>query len=441
MLVPHLKAKIAALLGFAVICALIFLYLFQAAGGRIGFSSPYTVSAIMPTTFNLVPNSDVRAAGVQVGNVDAVVPDGGYSRVTFSITNGDFPPLYRNATVQVRTKTLVGETYLSITPGTPSARKLPNGGTLPVQQAIESVPLQQILGMLDPATRASVRQTLHGLGVGLSGHAAQLGSLLGWLRPAVGSGNALFETLNPERRELASLIDDSGQVMQALGQRTAQFRQLVVDARSTAQAVASQAAQLRATFADLPSTLAQARTTVAALGGFSSRATPVFSNLRVASTKLSPAIEQLEPTAAEARVLFRALRPFLVAVQPMVTQLRPAASQLRTAVLPLDALLRQADPALAYLTAYAPEFGSFFSNVNAVTNNSDALGDRGRVYAMVGAQQFTDLTQTEQNLLNALEKTGTFGVLVGTRINPYPMPGSVGAPGSASGYKAVRASP
>jgi virulence factor Mce-like protein len=443
MLVPHLKAKLATLVAFAAICGLIFVYLFHAAGGRLGFSSPYTVSAIMPTTFNLVPNSDVRAAGVQVGYVDSVTPDGANSRVTFSITarNSSFPPLYKNATVQVRTKTLVGETYLSITPGTPAAGQLANGDTLPATRALEAVPLQKVLGMLDPATRASVRQSLRGLGVGLNGHGTQLNDLFGSLQPAVDNGNRLFETLNPERSEVASLIDDSGQVMQALGERTAQFQQLVVDAKSTAEAVASRAAQLRATFADLPSTLAQARVTVAALGRFSSRATPVFSNLRAASTQLSPAIEQLAPTAAESRVLFRELRPFLVAVQPLVSALRPAASKLRTVVLPLDALLRQADPALAYLTAYSREFGSFFSNVNAVTDTKDGLGYRGRVYAIVGAQQFTDLTPAEQNLLNALEKAGTFGLLSGTRSNPYPQPGTAGSPDAATNYKVIKAAP
>ena len=62
MVLRHAKAKIASLILFTVVCLGIFLYLFKAAGGHIGFGTRYTVNAIIPQTFNLVPNSDVRAA-------------------------------------------------------------------------------------------------------------------------------------------------------------------------------------------------------------------------------------------------------------------------------------------------------------------------------------------------------------------------------------------
>lgn len=444
MVVQHPKAKIASLIAFTLGCLVVFVYLYQAAGGHLGFGSRYTVSAVMPATFNLVPNSDVRAAGVKVGTVDSVTPAGQNARVTFSIDThtGSFGPIYRNATTQVRIKTLVGESYLSLDPGTPSAGRLPNGGVLPPRQAAQAVPLERVLGMLDPSTRQAVRRNMVGLGAGLDGHGAQLNDLLGSLLPTVTSGNQLLGILVPERRQVASLIDDSGQVMQALGERTAQFQSLIVDAKATAQAVASRRAELRQTLDELPSTLAQARHTVGLLSGFSRGAVPVFSNLRIAAADLSPAIQQLEPTAADARVLFGALKPFLVALRPLVTQLRPAASKLNTVVLPLDALLRQAQPGLSYLGPYAQEFGSFFSDVNAVTDTKDALGYRGRVFPIAGVDQFTNLTPTERKLVEALVKAGSFGLLTGTRSNPYPNPGSAGDPQPFSGhYHRLQASP
>src|SRR5438105_9095210 len=253
MVLQHAKAKIASLIAFTLVCLRAFLYLFQATGGRLGFSSPYTVSAVMPTTFNLVPQSDVRAAGVKVGSVDSVTPDGQNALVTFTIDTHtrSFPPIYRNATTQVRIKTLVGESYLSLEPGTPSAGKLRSGGVLPLRQADEAVPLEKVLNMLDPATRSAVRQDMLGLGVGLRGRGAQLNTLIGALLPTVDNGDAVFGVLDPERAQVASLIADSGRVMQALGERTGQFRELVVDAKATAVAVASRAAQLRQTLDEL----------------------------------------------------------------------------------------------------------------------------------------------------------------------------------------------
>jgi hypothetical protein len=113
----------------------------------------------------------------------------------------------------------------------------------------------------------------------------------------------------------------------------------------------------------------------------------------VASSDLTPAIQELEPTAADARALFGTLKPFLGTVQPLLVQLPPAAVKLRTVVLPLDALLRQSNPAIAYLRNYATEFGSFFANVGAFLS-PDALGFRGRVFPMGGPNMFTDLTPT-----------------------------------------------
>ena len=204
-------------------------------------------------------------------------------------------------------------------------------------------------------------------------------------------------------------------------------------------AVSSRAQQFRQTLNELPSVLSQARSTVSLLNGFSTRATPVFSNLRVASYDLSPAISQLEPTAADARVFFRDLKPFLTNFKPLVTQLKPASQTLKTVVLPLDAVLRQADPALAYLSMYSREFGSFFSNVNAFVDTKDALGYRGRVFPMVGTPDFTDLNQTEQNLLSALIKAGSFGIVDGPKTNAYPQPGTAGSPNSTSNFQQVQA--
>jgi ABC-type transporter Mla subunit MlaD len=185
--------------------------------------------------------------------------------------------------------------------------------------------------------------------------------------------------------------------------------------------------------------LSQARSTVSLLNGFSTRATPVFSNLRVASYDLSPAIAQLEPTAADARVFFRDLKPFLTNFRPLVTELKPASQTLKTVVLPLDALLRQADPALAYLAPYNREFGSFFSNVNSFVDTKDALGYRGRVFPMIGTADFTNLNPTEKNLLDALIKAGSLGLINGGGFNAYPQPGTAGQPNSNSNWQQVQA--
>jgi phospholipid/cholesterol/gamma-HCH transport system substrate-binding protein len=288
--------------------------------------------------------------------------------------------------------------------------------------------------MFDPATRRGVRRNLMGLGVGLKSHGGDLNELFAQLLPTVAKGGTLVNVLEPQRQQLAALIDDSGKVMQALGERTSQFRTLVVDAKATAEAVASRDAQLRATLDQLPSTFAQARKTVGLLSNVSVIASPVFRHLRLASADLVPAVRDLAPSAADARVLFRQLDPFLAAVQPLLSQLRPAATKLATVALPLDAVLRQANPALGYLQAYSQEFGSFFSNVNAAVATKDALGYRGRVFAIVGPNQLTSIPRSQRQLLDAFINAGGFHVLQGTLANAYPKPGTAGNPQPFDGH-------
>jgi phospholipid/cholesterol/gamma-HCH transport system substrate-binding protein len=434
MVLEHAKAKIAALIAFTVVCLLTFVYLLHSAGGNLGFGAVYRVGALMPDTFNLVQNSDVRSAGVTIGRVESVNPDGQVALVKFVVDKQGQEPFYRDATVQVRTKTLVGESYLDVNPGTPAAGKLPSGGVLPLSAAQQAVPLEKVLSMFDPATRDEVRRNLTGLGLGLKAHGTDLNELFGQLLPTVAKGGTLVNVLEPQRQQLAALIDDSGTAMQALGERSSQFRTLVVDAKATAEAVASRDAQLRATLDQLPSTLAQARQTVGQLSNFSVSATPVFRQLRLASADLVPAIRDLAPSAADARVLFRQLDPFLAAAQPLLSQLRPAATKLATVVLPLDAVLRQANPAVGYLRAYSQEFGSFFSNVNAAVASKDALGNRGRVFAIVGPNQLTNVRPSERQLLDAFISAGGFHVLQGTMTNAYPKPGTAGDPQPFDGH-------
>src|SRR5690242_16685015 len=102
MVVEHARAKITSLIAFTALCLLTFVYLFQQAGGDLGFGTKYSVGALMPDTFNLVQNSDVRSSGVTIGKVQSVNPHGQVALVKFEIDGKGQAPLYRNATVEVR---------------------------------------------------------------------------------------------------------------------------------------------------------------------------------------------------------------------------------------------------------------------------------------------------------------------------------------------------
>lgn len=427
MRVDNLRGKIIALVGFTVLCLVLFIYLFTQAGGRVRLHDPYKLNALVPDALNIVNNSDVRRDGIKIGRVRAIEPDGQNSKITFEIEKKSQAPLYQDATVRVRTKTLVGESYLDIDPGTPSKGKLADKATLPLSAADEVVPLERILSTLDPQTRTQIRRNLKGIGVGLDGHGEDLNKIFGTLNPVVANGGRLGNILLPQRQELAALIGNTGDVLQALGERTQAFRSLAVDAKTTAEAVVQRDDRLRESLREIPATLDRAQSSVNKLASFSKTATPVVRSLKLSSRQLAPAIQDLGPVAKNTRVLFKELTPFLAKVDPLLNQLSPATKKLKTVVAPLDAMLRQANPALAFFKPYTKEFGAWFANVGAVVADKDAYGYSGRVLTTIGPDQFTNLTPEAATIVHQLISTASLGRLQ-TRVNHYAQPGTAADP-------------
>lgn len=425
--------KVFGLIGFTLVCVGTLAYLFTLAGGRIRLNEPYNANALVPDAFNIVNNSDVRVRGVTVGRVREITPDGGISKIKFEIEKKAGKPIYNDATVRVRTKTLVGESYIELNRGNPRTGQLKSGATLPLEDAQEAVPLERILNSLDEPTRKEIRRNLQGIGAGLDGHTKDLNEFLGAVRPTVVDGGRLMRVLKPQRQQLAALVENTGKVLGAFGERSADLRSLAIDAKQTAEAAAARDDKLAESIQELPSTLKRAQTSVNTLASFSTKATPVFRNLKTASVDLAPAIRDLQPTAADTRQLFKELTPFLSAVNPVLDQLTPAANSLTKTVTPLDATLRQLNPALSYLKDYRNEAASFFANVGSIFGTYDAVGARGRVFAMYGPNMLTNLSTAQRKLLDTFIEVGGAGLIKGTRINPYPKPGTIENPEDYTG--------
>lgn len=440
MRVNHLRGKTFGLIGFTILCLAVFLYLYVSAGGRLRINDPYNAKAMLPDSFNIVPNSDIRQDGVKIGRVNTVEPKGGLSEVQFEIEDEDHQQLYRDATVKVRTKTLVGESYLQVEPGTPQSGKLPSGSTLPLEANQESVPLERILSSMDPETRKQVRRNLDGLGGGLDGKGGELNRTFGAMKPTVDSTGRLMEVLAPQKQQLAALVDNTGEVLEAFGEREVAFRGLVTDAKRTAETVAARDARLRESIEELPATLDRAKASVNTLARFANRATPTVRDLKLASVDLAPAVRDLEPSARSARTLFDELEPFLDRFNPLLKELTPGAKSLATLVRPLDSVLRQVNPFVAYAKPYAPDITAFFSNVPALFTARDANGYKGRVFPVGGPQVFSGLTAQQREVLEALLKATGGDQFYNVRTNPYPKPGTVGDPQSFDGaYSRVEA--
>jgi virulence factor Mce-like protein len=388
----------------------------------------YTVTAEVQDPQGLLKHADVRAAGVKVGSVSEITNTSAQSGTMTLVQmqlDGSYAPVYRNATVLVRQKTLVGENYIEITRGTPSRGKVSDGGSLPISQDLQSVPLDKILNALTPKVRRQTQADLQVLGAGLNHEGKNLNQFLGVLQPTVYNGGQVLGVLNSQRTQLADAVAQTGTVLQALANRTDDLRSLIRSGEQTAAAVAARDGALSQSLVDLPGTLAQARTSVAALSSFSADATPVIANLRVAVARLLPTMQALAPTAAAARTLFNDLPPFLRVANPLLTNLKALARVGKPAIPAIDSLMRQADPALNYLKPYYRDIGSLLQNFGGTIQREKISGTYiGRCLCPLSAESYTGLTPAEQKLVQALIKAGGLGPIASPGINPLRQPGT-----------------
>lgn len=423
-MISSVRWKAAGLTLFAAACLAIFLRLFVLAGGQVRLSEPYSFDAVLPSAVALVKGSDVRIAGVDVGTVRSIADRGG-SIVARVELDGEHAPIRRDARLRVRTKTLVGESYIAITPGSAHAAELPDGGTLPLGQADESVQLDEIYSAFDAPTRRAMRGALHGLGRGLENRGEDVNRVLESLSAMVEHAEPTMDVLNADRRHLAAVVDHSGAVMAALAERGMQLRSLARGARVSATAVADRDAKLREMLGELPGAARQVERSSATLAGLAEEATPVVVDLDRGLRSLVPVVDGLEPAATSGRRLLGSLGRFADRADPLVRELGPFSRALSPAAGTLDRLLREANPLLDYLAPYSRELGSVLANLASGVNSYDATGHVGRVHAIIDADTMTAFSAESRRALEALIDAGglTKVHLLGT--NNYPRAGSL----------------
>jgi phospholipid/cholesterol/gamma-HCH transport system substrate-binding protein len=412
------------LLGLALLLAgalVILAYYWTAAGGDLPFSGKkYMLGAVIHEPQDLQKHADVRAAGVKVGSVSSIQPAGSSAHIEMKLDKS-VAPVYRNATVLIRQKTLVGENYIALTRGDPNTGVLPSGSDLSTGADQAAIPLDRILNSLDATTRKHVSAMLRDLGGGLAGRGQELNQLFGALRPTLSDGSKVAQTLNAQRTQVANVVDQAATLFDAIDQRRTEMQSLVTSAKATATAVAERDQALRAAFAQFPGALAQARSSVAKLSSFSGTATPVIANLRAGLVDLRPVLRDLKPVADSTKVLFQKLPPLLTVANPLLSRLR-SFSKVSTPTFPaLNATLRQAVPALDYLKPYSKDTVGFMQNFG-LNHFYDQSGALGYCTCPINDRSFSNWTPELRKLAGVLLDQGILSKIVHTDNNPVRPP-------------------
>jgi phospholipid/cholesterol/gamma-HCH transport system substrate-binding protein len=374
----------------------------------------------------------VSAAGVKVGRVAAIEPDGRYALVQLQI-DPRYAPLPRATTLRLQTKSLVGENDIALQLGNPRSGYARNGGTLPPSAGLQTVQLDQVLDALTPGTRHAVSADLRALGLAVAQRGEGINQTLANLGAITDTGGQVLGTLAAQAPQLSDLVSASRRVFDALSQREDALRGLIVDANDAARAAASRDQQLRETLRLLPGTLNVLRTTSTTLGSLGRVGSPVLANLAAAVQRLTPAVQLLPSSASAGIELSTHLPPLASALSSILEHLRHFSNQTKPVAAPLHTALQQLLPFTTYLRPYATDLGGWFATVGNAGSSLDSIGHMLGVQMLFDEQTLASLPPSVQQLIDRLKSMSPIAAIGPTSTNPYPAPGTAGKPQPLSG--------
>src|SRR5919199_3305856 len=193
---------------FALSCFGILLFLWVAFGGSVPLKpNKYQVRVNFPEATTLAEQADVRIAGVTVGKMRRKELDKGGNRTrTVLDINRRYAPLPKDTRAILRQKTLLGETFVELTPGHPSTGKLQDHAILPNGQVEPTVELDEILRVFDPQTKAAFRNWLQSSALQIRGNAPRdLNDALGNLAGFAQDGADVLRVLDDQRTAVRQL--------------------------------------------------------------------------------------------------------------------------------------------------------------------------------------------------------------------------------------------
>jgi phospholipid/cholesterol/gamma-HCH transport system substrate-binding protein len=345
-------AQILAMVLFSLSVFGLLLFLWLSFGGVTPLRPEgYRFKAAFPEAALLVNEGEVRMAGVVVGRVKSKELAPGGRRVVAELEmENEFAPIPRDTRAILRQKSLLGETYVELTPGSRDAEDLPDGGTLPGTQVAETVEFEELFSAFDPETQRAFQDWLQEAGVAVGGdYAEDFSDSLGNFATFAESGADLLEPLDRQRLALRRLIRDTGRVFGAASEQAGALRGLIVEGNRTFEALASRDEALAETFQVLPTFQRETRATMERLERFARDTDPLVRLLREPADDLAPTVRDLGDLAPDLEQLFRDVDPLVAAADDGVPE---AARFLRGAEPVLDGahvLLPELNPILAYL--------------------------------------------------------------------------------------------
>jgi phospholipid/cholesterol/gamma-HCH transport system substrate-binding protein len=403
--------RILTMVLFALSCFGLLLFLWLSFGGPIPLKPQgYRIKVAFPEAVQLGLEADVRTAGVTVGKVRAkdLDPHGNRTVATLEIDRR-FAPIHTTARAILRQKTLLGETYVEMTPGDPRSPTIPEGHFLRNSQVAPTVELDEIFNAFDPQTRQAFREWQQSLAQGFSGHGQDISDAFGNLPQFATDATTLTQILDQESAPLQRLIRDTGGVFQALTQDEGALHNLIVNSEEVFSATASQNESLAQVFQIFPTFLDESKLTLARLRKFAVATDPLIKDLKPVAHDLKPTLHDVRLLAPDLRNTFHQLGPLIDASRTGLPAARDVLIGARPLLASTGPFLGELNPILEWLALYSHQVADFIGAVPSATaaRTASATGGVGHYLRQIspsGAEALgihkTRLTTNRGNTYN-----------------------------------------
>jgi phospholipid/cholesterol/gamma-HCH transport system substrate-binding protein len=208
------------------------------------FFGPQNISALFTSTTAIYPGDDVRVAGVKVGTITNIQPEGTHSRISMDVAHD--VPIPANAQAVIVAQNLVTARYVQLTP--PYTAKEPtmsNGATIPLDRTAVPVEWDEVktqlmrlatdLGPTGDVSRSSVSKFIDSAANAMGGNGTKLRQALAQLSGAarvLAGGSANIVQIVDNLQTFVTALRDSDQQIVAFNDRLATLSSVLDGGRS-----------------------------------------------------------------------------------------------------------------------------------------------------------------------------------------------------------------
>jgi phospholipid/cholesterol/gamma-HCH transport system substrate-binding protein len=376
---PPTASRILIAIGFAISCFALALFLWVAFGGPVPLASEgYRVQVPFEEATQLAQESDVRISGVSVGKVKGIeLNDDGQAEATLELDSA-YAPIPSDTQATLRQKTLLGETYVELSPGSEEAEPLEEGGALAAAQVAESVQIDEVFRTFDEPTRQAFQAWMQTQAAALDGRGEDLSAAIGSLEPFAHQATDALRILDSDEQAVRGLISSGGEVFDALSERQGQLSGLIKASNTVFLTTANRNVELEEIFRVFPAFLRESRSTLARLEEFSTDTNPLVTQLRPAARELSPTLTALGDLAPDLESFLRGFDETIAASRDGLPALQDLLDEdLRPLLARIDPYFAEVNSFLATIELYKPELAGLLANAAAATNGLIAESNGG----------------------------------------------------------------